>query len=181
MVTVLRNRSSSSNMSLTWVHCSGVSSGGVIAKPDSSSVASSMGQSSWSRAGSATPAGAVLIEILPVGRLLLRRTGYHPRLAGRCDVPEGREDAGEKLSHGNPAPRSGIGRRIASVGQQMDVLKIAGFAAGASLPLVVGGAVGVLWRPPRWLLATALGFAAGALISAVAFGLVEGGYPSGRR
>ena len=61
----------------------------------------------------------------------------------------------------------------------MDVLKIAGFAAGASLPLVVGAIVGVLWRPPQWLLATALGFAAGALISAVAFELVEESYRSG--
>ena len=63
--------------------------------------------------------------------------------------------------------------------QQVDVLKLAGFAAGASLPLVIGAIVGVLWRPPRWLLATALGFAAGALISAVAFELVEESYRSG--
>ena len=53
------------------------------------------------------------------------------------------------------------------------------FAAGASLPLLVGGAIGAAWRPPRRVLAIALAFAAGALISAVAFDLVEQSYRAG--
>jgi len=53
------------------------------------------------------------------------------------------------------------------------------FAGGASLPLLVGAALGVLWHPPRKLVAVALAFAAGALISAVAFELFEEGYRSG--
>lgn len=53
------------------------------------------------------------------------------------------------------------------------------FAAGASLPLVAGAVVGVLWRPPQWLVAVALAFAAGALISAVSFELFEESYTSG--
>ncbi|MGH4007978.1 MAG: hypothetical protein ACRDTH_07435, partial [Pseudonocardiaceae bacterium] len=54
-----------------------------------------------------------------------------------------------------------------------------GFAAGASLPLLAGAIVGVLWRPPRWLVAVALAFAAGALISAVSFELFEESYSTG--
>src|SRR5688500_23665 len=53
------------------------------------------------------------------------------------------------------------------------------FAAGASLPLLVGGAIGAAWRPPRRGLAIALAFAAGALVSAVAFDLVEQSYRAG--
>lgn len=53
------------------------------------------------------------------------------------------------------------------------------FAAGASLPLVAGAVVGVLWHPPQWLVAIALAFAAGALISAVSFELFEESYTSG--
>ncbi len=60
-----------------------------------------------------------------------------------------------------------------------DIWIIAGFAAGASLPLLVGAIAGVFWRPPRGLIAAALAFAAGALISAVAFDLFEEGYSSG--
>jgi zinc transporter, ZIP family len=59
------------------------------------------------------------------------------------------------------------------------MLTTLGFAAGASLPLLVGAAVGVLWRPPRRLVAVALAFAAGALISAVSFELFEESYRSG--
>ncbi|MGH3928631.1 MAG: ZIP family zinc transporter [Pseudonocardiaceae bacterium] len=54
-----------------------------------------------------------------------------------------------------------------------------GFAAGASLPLLAGAVVGLLWHPPRWLVAVALAFAAGALIAAVSFDLFEESYSSG--
>lgn len=53
------------------------------------------------------------------------------------------------------------------------------FAAGASLPLFVGAVLGVVWSPPKKLLATALAFAAGALISAVAYELFESSYRDG--
>jgi len=62
---------------------------------------------------------------------------------------------------------------------QHDLLMTLGFAAGASLPLLAGAVVGVLWRPPRRLVAVALAFAAGALISAVSFELFEESYSSG--
>ena len=41
------------------------------------------------------------------------------------------------------------------------MLKTAVFAGGASLPLLFGALVGVRWRPPRHLVATALAYAAG--------------------
>jgi ZIP family zinc transporter len=56
------------------------------------------------------------------------------------------------------------------------LLRTAVFALGASLPLLLGSVVGVLWRPPRVLLAVALAFAAGALISAVSFELFLDSY-----
>lgn len=59
------------------------------------------------------------------------------------------------------------------------MLTTLGFAAGASLPLLVGAIVGVFWRPPRRLVAVALAFAAGALISAVSFELFEESYDAG--
>lgn len=59
------------------------------------------------------------------------------------------------------------------------MLSTLGFAAGASLPLLAGAVAGVFWRPPRRLVAVALAFAAGALISAVSFELFEEGYSSG--
>ena len=53
------------------------------------------------------------------------------------------------------------------------------FALGASVPLLLGGALGAWWTPPQRLVAVALAFAAGALLSAVSFDLfaaaVEGG------
>ena len=61
----------------------------------------------------------------------------------------------------------------------MDLVGTLGFALGASLPLLVGAALGVVWRPPRGLVAVALAFAAGALISAVAFELFEESYSGG--
>ncbi len=53
------------------------------------------------------------------------------------------------------------------------------YAAGASLPLVAGAMVGVRWRPPKRLVATALAFAAGALIVSLSFELFEESYRSG--
>ncbi|MGI8723187.1 MAG: ZIP family metal transporter [Geodermatophilaceae bacterium] len=53
------------------------------------------------------------------------------------------------------------------------------YAAGASLPLLAGALVGVRWRPPRHLVATALAYAAGALIASVAFELFQNSYAAG--
>lgn len=50
------------------------------------------------------------------------------------------------------------------------------FAVGASLPLLLGALLGIMWKPPRKLLGAAMAFAAGALISAVAFELFEESY-----
>lgn len=58
-------------------------------------------------------------------------------------------------------------------------LKTVLFAAGASLPLVAGATVGAFWSPPRRLVAVALAFAAGALLSALSFELVEESYQGG--
>ena len=58
------------------------------------------------------------------------------------------------------------------------MIKTLVFAAGASLPLLAGAIAGVLWRPPRRLVAVALAFAAGALISAVSFELFQESYSS---
>lgn len=59
------------------------------------------------------------------------------------------------------------------------MLKTALFAFGASLPLLAGGTLGAFWRPPRTLVAIALAFAAGALISAVSFELFQDSYDDG--
>ncbi len=53
------------------------------------------------------------------------------------------------------------------------------YAAGASLPLVAGAAVGVRWEPPRRLIASALAFAAGALIVSASFELFEPAFEQG--
>lgn len=53
------------------------------------------------------------------------------------------------------------------------------FAAGASLPLLAGAVVGSYWTPPRRLVAVALAFATGALISAVSFELFADSYRQG--
>lgn len=53
------------------------------------------------------------------------------------------------------------------------------FAIGASLPLTLGALLGVVWRPPRQVLAAALAFASGALISAVAFELFQESHRAG--
>lgn len=59
------------------------------------------------------------------------------------------------------------------------VLRTLVFAAGASLPLLAGGILGAYWRPPRQLVAVALAFATGTLISAVSFELFEDSYQQG--
>ena len=59
------------------------------------------------------------------------------------------------------------------------MLTTLGFAVGASLPLLLGAVVGVRWRPPPHLVATALAFAAGALLAAAAFELFEPAYANG--
>ena len=53
------------------------------------------------------------------------------------------------------------------------------YAAGASLPLVVGALVGVRWQPPQKLVASVLAFAAGALIVSASFELFEPAYEGG--
>ncbi len=53
------------------------------------------------------------------------------------------------------------------------------FGLVASSALVIGGLAGAYWRPPRWLMAAALGFASGALITALAFDLFEESFRSG--
>ena len=53
------------------------------------------------------------------------------------------------------------------------------YALGASLPLVIGAAVGVRWEPPKHLVATVLAFAAGALIVSTSFELFEPAYQGG--
>jgi len=59
------------------------------------------------------------------------------------------------------------------------MLKTLLFAAGASLPLLLGAIIGVRWRPPKHLVATALAYAAGALIASVSFELFEPSYQDG--
>ncbi|RBY93576.1 zinc permease [Blastococcus sp. TF02-8] len=51
------------------------------------------------------------------------------------------------------------------------MLRILLFAVGASLPLFLGAALGVVWSPPRKLLGILMVFATGALLSAVAYEL----------
>lgn len=53
------------------------------------------------------------------------------------------------------------------------------FAVVASAPLVVGAWVGVRWEVPKPVLASALAFAAGALIVSASFELFEPAYESG--
>jgi len=47
------------------------------------------------------------------------------------------------------------------------------FGVVASSALVIGAVAGAYWSPPRHLLAAALAFASGALMSALAFDLFE--------
>jgi len=59
------------------------------------------------------------------------------------------------------------------------VLTTTVYAAGASLPLVVGALLGVRWTPPQRLVAAVLAFAAGALIVSASFELFEPAYEAG--
>ena len=53
------------------------------------------------------------------------------------------------------------------------------FGLIASSALVIGGVAGAFWRPPRALVAVALAFASGALITALAFDLFEESFKIG--
>lgn len=53
------------------------------------------------------------------------------------------------------------------------------FGLIASSALVIGGVAGAFWRPPRALVAVALAFASGALITALAFDLFEESFHKG--
>jgi ZIP family zinc transporter len=53
------------------------------------------------------------------------------------------------------------------------------FGLAASSALVVGGVAGAFWRPPRLLVAVALAFASGALITALTFDLFEESFETG--
>jgi zinc transporter, ZIP family len=53
------------------------------------------------------------------------------------------------------------------------------FGLAASSALVVGAVAGAFWRPPRPLVAAALAFASGALITALAFDLLEESFETG--
>jgi ZIP family zinc transporter len=53
------------------------------------------------------------------------------------------------------------------------------FGLAASSALVIGGVAGAFWRPPRALVAAALAFASGALITALAFDLFEESFRAG--
>src|SRR3712207_2640630 len=53
------------------------------------------------------------------------------------------------------------------------------FGLAASSALVIGGVAGAFWRPPRSLVAVALAFASGSLITALAFDLFEESFKAG--
>ena len=53
------------------------------------------------------------------------------------------------------------------------------FGSIASSAPVIGGVAGAFWRPPRYLVAVALAFASGALITALAFDLFEESFNTG--
>jgi hypothetical protein len=53
------------------------------------------------------------------------------------------------------------------------------FGVVASSALVIGAVAGAYWSPPRHLLAAALAFASGALISALAFDLFQESFRAG--
>jgi ZIP family zinc transporter len=59
------------------------------------------------------------------------------------------------------------------------VLEALLFGLIASSALVIGGVAGAFWRPPRALVAVALAFASGALITALAFDLFEESFNKG--
>ena len=53
------------------------------------------------------------------------------------------------------------------------------FGVVASSALVIGGVAGAYWSPPQHLVAAALAFASGALITALAFDLFEEAFRAG--
>ncbi len=53
------------------------------------------------------------------------------------------------------------------------MLNVILFGLAASSALVIGAVAGAYWTPPKPLLASALAFASGALISALAFDLFQ--------
>lgn len=53
------------------------------------------------------------------------------------------------------------------------------FGIAASSALVIGGVAGAYWRPPRRMVAVALAFASGALITAFTFDLFEESFKTG--
>jgi ZIP family zinc transporter len=60
-----------------------------------------------------------------------------------------------------------------------DVLTALLFGLAASSALVIGAVAGAYWRPPKPLLAAALAFASGALITALAFDLFQESFKRG--
>jgi zinc transporter, ZIP family len=59
------------------------------------------------------------------------------------------------------------------------VLNVILFALAASSALVIGAVAGAYWTPPKPLLASALAFASGALITALAFDLFQESFERG--
>jgi ZIP family zinc transporter len=59
------------------------------------------------------------------------------------------------------------------------VLNVILFGLAASSALVIGAVAGVYWTPPKPLLASALAFASGALITALAFDLFQESFERG--
>jgi ZIP family zinc transporter len=70
-------------------------------------------------------------------------------------------------------------RRGRRPGNQRDVLDAVVLGIVVSSPLVLGGALGAEWAPPRWLTGVLLAFASGALISALCFELFTEAYELG--
>jgi zinc transporter, ZIP family len=59
------------------------------------------------------------------------------------------------------------------------VLNVILFGLAASSALVIGAVAGAYWTPPKPLLASALAFASGALITALAFDLFQESFERG--
>jgi ZIP family zinc transporter len=74
-----------------------------------------------------------------------------------------------------------VARRTLRRGSRLtrDVFGALLFGLAASSALVIGGVAGAFWRPPRPLVAVALAFASGALITALAFDLFEESFKAG--
>ena len=59
------------------------------------------------------------------------------------------------------------------------MLNVILFSLAASSALVIGAVAGAYWTPPKPLLASALAFASGALITALAFDLFQESFERG--